>query len=191
MNEALQLMADFCAILDRTGIAFCLGGSWASTLAGRPRQALDIDLIVELRPEHARPLIDALSPRYYVSEEAVREALAERRSFNVVDPDTGMKVGCFMRGTSAFDLEEFSRRRRRVISAELGLELPVKSPEDPVLRKLQWFRDGGGSSEQQWRDVQGVLAVSAGALDEAYIDRWAATLGLVDLLARALVEAAG
>jgi hypothetical protein len=189
MNDALRLAADLGGVLDRLGVPYCICGSWASTLRGRPRQTLDIDLIVEMRDQHIAPLCAALTPRYYVSAEAVREAVEARRAFNVIDPDTGMKADCFVRGDAPFDLEEFARRRMRVINEAVGLEFPVKSPEDSVLRKLQWFRDGGGTSDQQWRDVLGVLAVNAGELDERYLDRWAAELSVSDLLARARDEA--
>ncbi len=64
-----------------------------------------------------------------------------------------------------------------------------KTPEDTILRKLQWYRAGGEVSEQQWRDVLGVLAVCHARLDDDYLDRWAASLELTDLLARARLEA--
>lgn len=190
MNEALELAVTLGAHFDRLGVAYCLGGSWASTLRGRPRQTLDVDIIVELRSEQVEALCSAITPRYYVSIAAVREALEPRRAFSVIDPDTGMKADCFVRGDEPFDREEFSRRRIHTISAEDGVALPVKTPEDSVLRKLKWFRDRGSVSELQWRDVLGVLAVNAGELDEAYLDKWAAVLDISELLARARPEAA-
>jgi hypothetical protein len=60
-----------------------------------------------------------------------------------------------------------------------------------VLLKLDWFRAGGESSERQWSDVQGVLKVSAGEIDREYLQRWAAELGIGDLVERALTEAGG
>ena len=60
----------------------------------------------------------------------------------------------------------------------------MKSPEDTILRKLLWYRQGGEVSEWLLRDVAGILAVNAGRLDSAYLDRWAASLQVEDLLAR-------
>jgi hypothetical protein len=67
----------------------------------------------------------------------------------------------------------------------------VKSPEDTVVRKLLWYRDGGSVSERQWRDVVEMLRESGPALDAGYLERWASRLGVSDLLARARGEAAG
>jgi hypothetical protein len=62
----------------------------------------------------------------------------------------------------------------------------VKTAEDTVLRKLQWYRRGGEVSDRQWRDVLGVLAASRGSLDRDHLRRWAADLGVADLLERAV-----
>ena len=188
MNEALGLLYRLQHVLDQTRIPFCLGGSWATTVHGQPRQTLDIDLIVAMLETDIDPLIAALPSDLYISREAVNEAVATHRSFSIIDPATAMKADCFVRGLAPFDLEEFARRQLRKISTESGMTVPVKSPEDSVLRKLLWFRTGGGVSENQWRDVLGVLAVTAEALDNAYLDRWAAELGIADLLARARGE---
>jgi hypothetical protein len=61
----------------------------------------------------------------------------------------------------------------------------VKSPEDTVLRKLLWYREGDGISDRQWNDVIGVLRAQGARLDRDYLERWAAELGVADLLARA------
>lgn len=67
--------------------------------------------------------------------------------------------------------------------------LMVLSAEDAVLSKLSWFRDGGGVSQQQWRDVLGVLRVTGKMLDNVYLSEWSQRLGLEMLLAKALAEA--
>ncbi|HEU4411386.1 MAG TPA: hypothetical protein VFS43_39410 [Polyangiaceae bacterium] len=71
-----------------------------------------------------------------------------------------------------------------------GEELWVKSPEDTILRKLLWYRDGGEVSEKQWRDVIAVLRLRGQQLEEAYLRQWASRLGIVRLLARARASAA-
>ena len=67
--------------------------------------------------------------------------------------------------------------------------LDLASPEDVILAKLDWYQQGGGVSERQWRDVQGVLRVQSAVLDLAYLRRWSIALDLEGLLERALTEA--
>ena len=64
----------------------------------------------------------------------------------------------------------------------------VKTAEDTILRKLQWYRSGGEVSERQWRDVLGVLATVGENLDRGHLQRWAAKLSVADLLERATSE---
>jgi len=66
----------------------------------------------------------------------------------------------------------------------------VTSPEDQVLRKLDWFRMGGSVSDRQWRDVVGIILVRGNALDVDYLRTMASELDLLSLLDAALAEAA-
>jgi len=71
----------------------------------------------------------------------------------------------------------------------LGRSLWFSSPEDIVLHKLLWYADGGGVSDRQWYDLQGVLRLQGPRLDLPYLHTWAESLGIADLLTRALKEA--
>ena len=72
--------------------------------------------------------------------------------------------------------------------AERG-RLYAASAEDNLLRKLLWFRDCGGVSDRQWRDVLGILRVSGPGLDRSYLQQWAGRLGAGDLLDQAFAQA--
>jgi hypothetical protein len=48
--------------------------------------------------------------------------------------------------------------------------------EDLILAKLAWAADTG--SDQQLRDVAGMIEVAGPDLDRAYVQQWAAKLGL-------------
>lgn len=47
---------------------------------------------------------------------------------------------------------------------------------------------GGQSSERQWRDILGIMKTLGGELDLAYLQKWAAELGVTHLLERAIEE---
>jgi len=170
------------------GVRHYVGGSIASSAHGVPRASIDADVVAELAPRHAAPLAAALRETYYVSEERVGDAVSRRGSFNVIHLETMVKVDVFVSRDRPFDRRAFERVRPA--TAEGGSEIPVCSPEDTVLAKLEWFRRGGEVSERQWADVTGIFRATR-ALDEAYLQRGAAELGVADLLARALAETGG
>lgn len=120
--------------------------------------------------------------------EAARHAVRRRASFNILH-ETMLKVDLFVLGDSAFDREQLRRRVPIAVSPGSEQLVCVSSPEDLVLRKLAWYRAGGGASDRQWRDVLGVLKVQRGRTDLAYLRRWGEALGLGDLVGRALSEA--
>jgi hypothetical protein len=63
------------------------------------------------------------------------------------------------------------------------------SPEDIILSKLEWYKNGGLVSQRQWQDVQGVMKVQGEELDNTYLKKWALTLRISELLDSALLEA--
>ena len=181
-DEALSAVL---AALDDLGLRYHLGGSYASTVHGVPRQTLDADIVVDLPATFVPSLAEQLRSRFYVDEERMRQAVERKTSFNAIDLTSGFKVDLFIKGDGEFDELEL----RRSVAAELprpgGRRVPIKSAEDIVLRKLQWFQEGGQVSDRQWNDVLGVLRIQGDRLDAAYLERWAGRLGVEPLLAKA------
>lgn len=183
-------VALLCAeAFDRLGVGSFLGGSLASSFQGEQRSTNDIDFVVDLQPGQAGTLADALGPEFDLDTEALEVAIRRHRSWNAYYQPTLVKIVLFVKGTSAFDESEFSRRRPYVIADELPA-LYLKSPEGMVLRKLLWFQAGGEVSTTQRRDVVQVLRVNAGSLDSRYLTHRAHELGVESLLSRSLDESA-
>jgi len=173
-------------IFEKLGIEYHLGGSYASSIHGVPRQTQDIDLVAKLTSEQIEPLVAALVPDFYADAEPARRALLQRSSFNVLHLASGVKVDIFCLGDSAFDRSEFKRAKLTRLYGDASVRIRVKTAEDIVLRKLQWYRLGGETSDRQWNDVIGCL--KAAARDVDYLRHWAEDLELADLLERALVR---
>jgi hypothetical protein len=163
----------------------------ASSVHGAPRQTRDIDLVVEISQSQARELIRRLADRYYGDEDRAAEAVRRRSAFNLVDLHGGFKLDIFCLGGTAFDRIEFER----AVTVDLGeppeIRVRVKTVEDTVLRKLLWYREGGGQSDRQWSDVVGMLRVCRATIDRGYLQQWADELQLSELLARAEQESNG
>lgn len=172
--------------LESGRIEYYLTGSLASSIHGEPRATHDIDLVVSMSPEAVRELAAAFPfPPYYLDENAALEAIRLKRSFNLIDSGTGIKADVWIAGDDDYGRSAMARRVR--VENPYGA-LWVASPEDSILAKLNWVRMLGGS-EQQMRDVRRVFEVSFPLLDQAHLDKWAAALGVADLLAVTRAEA--
>jgi hypothetical protein len=119
--------------------------------------------------------LEALAVRFYVAGSVASSVHGLPRTS--IDAD----VVADLRGAPVLPLHDLPDARR----------FPVASAEDTVLAKLEWFRAGGEVSDRQWTDVVGVLKAKGPELDEAYLRRWAASLGIGELLDRALAEREG
>src|SRR5262245_20245648 len=81
--------------LDALGVTWLIGGSLASSILGEPRATADVDLVADLRGPHIRALFAALVDNYYIDEDAAREAVRTRGSFNVIQLVSMTKVDIY------------------------------------------------------------------------------------------------
>jgi hypothetical protein len=187
--DNLPVLRKVISVFQNLAIPCALGGSWASSIQGVPRQTQDADLTALPLSGRERDLIEQLGGDFYVSETAIREANQRRSSFNIIHTQSGFKVDVFIRKDTPYAIAAFSRRQRQTIPGT-SESIDVISPEDIILHKLEWYRIGGEASDRQWDDVLGVLRVQGDRLDGAYLERWAEELKVADLLAEARIDAA-
>src|SRR5690348_5395118 len=175
---------------DRFEIPYMIGGSGASSVHGLTRTTGDIDMVANIGADDVQSLVTELHSDFYIDEQQVRTAIEHSRSFNVIHYRSSYKFDIFPLTADRYQQVQFGRRRVEASSVFTGalLELAVSSPEDVILSKLRWYRQGGGVSDQQWNDVLGVIAVQRDKLDLPYLRQWARYLDLSDLLERALTE---
>lgn len=188
-DDLLPALLPVVRALETLSVPFYIGGSVASSVHGAVRSTMDVDLVADLEPPHAALLVAALGDDYYADEESIADAIRRRSSFNLIHYATSFKIDVFVASREPFQRSSLARRTTDTLSSPESPSLPFASAEDTVLAKLDWFRRGGGVSERQWTDVQGVLRVQRDALDLPYMRKWAIELGVADLLERALAEA--
>lgn len=187
-SDVVRALEPLVATLEKLSIEYRIGGSVASSALGVPRSTIDVDIECAIELEHVDAFVSALRAAYYVDGDMIRDAIARRASFNVIFLETVTKVDVFVHRLGPYDREAFARGVR--LALEPGTrEFDVVTAEDIVLRKLDWYRLGGGISERQWLDVVGVLRVQGARIDRDYLRRWADLLDLTKLLDRALSEA--
>lgn len=133
--------------------------------------------------------MDTFGHDFYVDAGQVEQAIARKQSFNTIHLGTFFKVDFFVLSNAAFAREQFSRRVLGPVGTEGSGKVSVATPEDVLLSKLKWYREGGEVSELQWRDVIGILKAQSRTLDWQYVGRWATELKIADLLDRARQEA--
>jgi hypothetical protein len=169
--------------LERTGIRYFVGGSVASSVHGAPRFTRDLDVVVDFSEAQVPAFVAAAGPDFDIDEETLREEARRRGSWNIFHVPSMLKIDLFFLKGDPFSASQLARR----VALEIvpGKKVYFASPEDTILRKLLWHREGNESSAQQIPDVVAVLKMKRGDLDVGYLDHWAARLGVVDLLAKA------
>lgn len=186
-EEILVTIARISRACEAVAVPWAVGGSFASGLYGEPRATNDVDVIACLRLGDVRQFVAALGEDVYVDSDVIREAIADCRSFNVLDEQTFVKIDVFVPPRGPLGEGQLHRRRRLVLDE--GASTWVLGPEDVLLQKLAWYRLGGEQSDRQWRDICAVLRMSRARLDHGYLEEVAQGTGLFGLLERAKLEA--
>jgi len=187
-DEPLQLALRVIRILEDLGAHAWIGGSLASSIFGIPRATQDVDIVADLRVEMAHPLIERLGEDFYADAERIASGIVRRSSFNLIHLATMFKVDVFVIARDTWSKREIDRIRSIEIDEE-GTQVLVTSPEDIILHKLRWYREGGHVSDRQWRDALGVVLVQGDRLDRGYLNAMADDLGVSDLLGELIEEA--
>ena len=187
-RDALEALHELANALESLEIPYAVGGSLASGSWGEPRASHDVDLIAAIDERHVDELVRRLSSRFHVDAGAIREGIRTGRAFNLIDLRRFQKLDVFPARDEPLDLAQLELRRMCELE-EGGRPFPITSPEAIVLRKLDWYRRGGETSERQWRDVLSVLRVQGDRLQVAEMTALAVRCGLDQLLDRARNEA--
>lgn len=173
-----ELFGLFTAPLDRAEIEYMVSGSVAGIVYGEPRLTNDVDLIVHFKANDAAKLV-ALFPaeRFYCppAEVIMLEARRPLRGhFNLIHHASGHKADVYVAGRDPLHTWGFAHRRRVDLADDLHLW--VAPPEYVILRKLEYYVEGG--SEKHRHDIAGMLHVSGDSLDRKTLLDWIQRRGL-------------
>jgi hypothetical protein len=186
--DPIQVTLKVTQAFEQLGINYLVGGSLASAIYGVGRGTLDSDIVAEIKPEQIQPLVEALKAEFYIDPEMIRDAIQHNSSFNLLHLETMFKVDVFIIKHRAFDHNQMQRRVLQMVGDLPAEHAYFSTAEDIILAKLEWFRAGGGVSDRQWQDILGVISLQAERLDFEYLQTWAKTLGVQELLQKAIKE---
>jgi hypothetical protein len=188
MSSLREAAVTLFQTLDRLGIVYAIGGSFASSLHGVARATQDIDVVIDLHADQIEDFCNALAPQFYVDEGAIVEAVWRGKSFNLIHFEAGLKIDLFVASRVPLGSDQLAHRRLEA-TALLGgepIEVSVISAEDILLAKLVWYQEGGNVSERQWNDLLNLVLVQGDRLDREYLVLQAKRLGVGHLLVRLL-----
>jgi hypothetical protein len=180
LKTELDILRDVSERLDAAGIEYMVTGSIAMNYYAQPRMTRDIDVVMALEKSDGERLIHLFSEDYYIDQQAVDRAIAERSIFNLIHQDSVIKVDGIVRKNEAYREEEFARRKRITIA---DFQTWIVSLEDLILSKLYWARDS--HSELQLRDVRNLLRRDC---DNDYLRSRAKILGVEQVLEELLLR---
>lgn len=172
-----NLFLMFTQRLNTLGVAYMVSGSVAVIIYGQPRLTHDVDLIVVLDREQIARLPEVFPPAEFycpptevIEVEAARE---QRGHFNIIHHETGFKADVYLSGRDPLHAWGLARARKLEVEGQM---LVVAPPEYVIVRKLEYYREGG--SGKHLRDIRSMLNTSPEAIDSAELEQQIAARGL-------------
>ena len=176
MPEA-DLISLFAVPLEQAGLPYMVTGATAAILYGQPRTTNDLDVVIELKTADLARLRTAFPETdYYLPPDEIIEVeirRPQRGHLNALHHDSGFKADLYPMGQDALHQWAFPQRRP---VPHGGQTIRFAPPEYVILRKLEYFREGG--STKHLTDIRAMLDVSGDAIDRTSLDTWIARLGL-------------
>jgi hypothetical protein len=182
-SEVLFKIIEALEVLE---IPYMIVGSFASNYWGRPRMTHDGDVVVEIPAHKVNDLAEWLAVEFYAPDFVIREAIHQGDHFNALHLQSVFKIDFWMRQRTPYDQMRFQRRVHGLL---LDRKVWMTSPEDVILSKLLWYK-ASPVLERQLQDVLEVYEIQEPDLDQAYLNRWAAQLGVDHLLAQIRTQVA-
>lgn len=172
----MTVFQDVLARLEEAKIPYMVVGSLSSIVYGEPRMTKDMDIVIDVPAQDASKFefYFPFSGFYCPPADILKDEIVNRGQFNLVHHESGLKIDVIVRKQSPHAIEEFKRRKK--ISFWKGFEAYIASPEDVIIKKLDFYREGG--SEKHITDIRGILANTE--VDQKYLNEWLLQLGLIE-----------
>jgi hypothetical protein len=175
--SAINPFLVFTDRLNRLGARHMVTGAVASIAYGEPRLTHDVDIVIEISREQCTRLCELFPEgEFYcppVEILLIEASRPQRGHFNLIHHDTGLKADIYPCGRDRLSAWGLDHARKLMVD---GSEVWIAPSEYVIARKLEYYSEGG--SEKHLRDIEGMLAVSATAIDAVALERNIDLLGV-------------
>jgi hypothetical protein len=167
----------FTRKLQSLDVPYMISGSVAATFYGEPRMTNDVDIVAFLKSEDIPRLESAFPPGefYCPPAEVIRQEWRrpQRGHFNLIHHASGFKADIYLSGNDPLHTWGIAESRKEKIGED---EICLAPPEYVILRKLQFYREGG--SAKHLRDIHRMLLSLEDRYDRASLEHRIAQHGL-------------
>ena len=172
-------LTQFVQRLEAMGAPYMVTGATAAILYGQPRVTNDLDVVLSLDDSARRLLLQAFPESdFYVPPESVikaEQARSQRGHSNLIHLESGYKADVYLTGSDP--LHAWALPLRRHLPWGDSLSIAVAPPEYVVIRKLEFFREGGSAKHPV--DIRSIRDVTG--LDHRLLQPWLERRGLLPL----------
>ncbi|MFO1064605.1 MAG: hypothetical protein U0892_12145 [Pirellulales bacterium] len=185
-DDLIPALSPVVAAFRELNVSFYIGGSVASSYHGAARSTVDVDVICDLKRSQVDRFVTILGDEFYSSPSAILSAIDRKSCFNLIHLTSSFKVDVFILRERPFDIGCMRRAQLGQLSSDSELRVPIATPEDMIIAKLEWFRATGESSDRQWNDVTWLCELHGPKLDREALTQAAESVGVKELLVRLL-----
>ena len=160
--------------IESLGLPWYVTGSWALAVYAEPRMTRDIDVVLDAtRADYESLLRPSFETDFLVNDPI---DIGSRWMGGLIHRTELARVDLMFGRSDPWARSAMARRQR--LEHPTLAQIWVVSAEDLVIAKLEWSE---GTSELQLRDVRSIVRL-VDELDWAYLERYAAALGIGDRL---------
>jgi hypothetical protein len=151
-----ELFRIFTRKLEHLGLRYMVTGSVAAIFYGEPRLTNDVDIVLLIKRGDAERIAEAFPiaefycpPPEIIEMERKRE---QRGHFNLIHHESGFKADIYL--VHHDELHLWALEQTQAVDLD-GESIRFAPPEYVIIRKLQFFREGG--SQKHLRDISRML----------------------------------
>lgn len=173
----LNFINIFTGRLHKAAVEYMITGSVASIIYGEPRLTHDVDIVIDIKKGSEEKIL-AVFPidEFYCPPVEIIKLESKRDfhgHFNIIHNDSGLKADIYTKGND--ELHNWAMSEKRRIQIE-GDSIWVAPPEYVIIRKLEYYREGG--SDKHVRDIRSMIEISGSIIRFGLIEELTEKRGL-------------